>query len=341
MAEKNEDSRPELLRVTSSPHILDQDSVPRIMWDVVIALVPALVVSFFLFGLPVARVLLVCVAGCLLFEWVSLKCRGRGAAPLLDGSAVLTGVLLAMNLPSTSPDWMVLVGAFVAMVFGKHIFGGLGHNPFNPALLARAFLLISWPVEMTTWAVPRSHAAGTDVVTAATPLGALKTGLMSKGVIEESVRNYSMTDMALGVPQGGSLGEMSAVALLLGAAYLLWKKRITWHIPVSFIGTVFVLCGIFWMLDSSRYMDPLFHVFAGGLILGAFYMATDYVTTPSSASGMLIFGVGCGIVTVVIRLWGGYPEGVAFSILLMNSFTPIIDRYTAPSRYGEVVADGA
>jgi len=338
MAEKN-DSRPELLWVTSSPHILDQDSVPKIMWDVVLALAPALVVSFFLFGLPVARVLLVSVLGCLLFEWVSLKCRGRSAAPLYDGSAAVTGVLLAMNLPSTSPDWMVLVGAFVAMVIGKHIFGGLGHNPFNPALLARVFLLISWPVEMTTWAVPRGSAAASDAVTAATPLGALKTGLMSKGVIEESVRNYSMTDMALGV-QGGSLGEMSAIALLLGAAYLLWRKRITWHIPVSFIATVFVLTGIFWMIDSDRYMDPVFHMFAGGLILGAFFMATDMVTCPVTASGMLIFGAGCGAITVVIRLWGGYPEGVAFSIILMNSFTPIIDRYTAPSRYGEVVADG-
>ena len=325
--------KPALLRVNVSPHIRDGDSVPRIMWDVVVSLAPALVVAFFLFGLPVARVMAVSLAGCLFFEWAFLKLRGREST-ISDGSAAVTAMLLALNLPPSSPWWMVLAGSFVAMVLGKQIFGGLGHNPFNPALLARVFLLISWPVQMTTWSPP----GGLDTISAATPLGVYKTGLITSGGIAPALADYSLMDFFLGV-QGGSLGEVSAAALLLGAAYLLFRGRITWHIPVTFIGTMFAFCGLFWILDPGRYMDPVFHLFTGGLILGAFYMATDMVTTPVTRKGMLIFGAGCGILTAVIRLWGTYPEGVSFAILLMNSVTPIIDRYTRPRRFGEVSAD--
>jgi H+/Na+-translocating ferredoxin:NAD+ oxidoreductase subunit D len=246
----------------------------------------------------------------------------------------LTGLLLALNLPPACPWWMALLGSGVAIIVAKQVYGGLGHNPFNPALVARVVLLISFPVQMTTWSAPAPLNSSLDVVTMATPLGEWKTAVMLTGKLPESLQSgigqYFIGDMA------GSLGEVSALALLLGAIYLFWKKILTWHVPMTFLGTVVVLSGVFWLVDPTRYPHPLFHLVTGGLLLGVFYMATDMVTSPVSSRGMLVFGVGCGVLTVLIRLFGGYPEGVSFAILLMNAATPLIDRFTRPKKFGVV-----
>jgi electron transport complex protein RnfD len=321
--------------VTTSPHIHSPDSIPRVMYSVVIALVPAVLISIFFFGKAALMVYLIAVLSCLAAEAVCQKIMGRPIT-IADGSILVTGVLLAMNLPPTSPWWLVLVGSVVAVVLGKQIYGGLGYNPFNPVLVARVVLLISFPVQMTTWTRPIPLFSGADFLTIATPLGEIKTELMLKGAID--LTRYNYLDFTTGF-MGGSLGEMSVIALLLGAAFLFYRKYITWHIPVSYIGTVFVITGIFWLIDPTIYANPIFHVLCGGLILGAFFMATDMVTSPVYPLGMIIFGIGCGLITVVIRLFGGYPEGVAFSILLMNAATPIIDRYTEPKKFGYIKID--
>jgi electron transport complex protein RnfD len=321
--------------VTTSPHIHSPDSIPRVMYSVVIALVPAVLISIFFFGLAALMVYLIAIVSCLAVEALCQKIMGRPIT-IADGSILVTGVLLAMNLPPSSPWWLVLVGSVVAVVLGKQIYGGLGYNPFNPVLVARVVLLISFPVQMTTWTSPRPLFSGTDLVTIATPLGEVKTELLLKGAIDLTKYNY--LDFTTGF-MGGSLGEMSVIALLIGAGFLFYRKYITWHIPVSYIGTVFVVTGIFWLIDPTIYANPLFHVLCGGLILGAFFMATDMVTSPVYPLGMIIFGIGCGLITVVIRLFGGYPEGVAFSILLMNAATPIIDRYTEPKKFGYIKID--
>jgi electron transport complex protein RnfD len=260
------------------------------------------------------------------------------AVTVRDGSAALTGVLLALNLPPASPWWMALVGSAVAIAIGKQVYGGLGYNPFNPALVARVVLLISFPVQMTTWTAPAPLFSGIDAVTTATPLGEMKTAVMLTGKLPEGLHgmlgSYLLGNMA------GSLGEVSALALLLGAAWLFYRKIITWHIPVAFLGSVVVLSGIFWLLNPSRYPSPLFHLLTGGLMLGALFMATDMVTSPVTNRGMLVFGIGCGLLTVLIRLFGGYPEGVSFAILLMNSATPLIDRFTRPKKFGYVTQQG-
>ncbi len=321
--------------VTTSPHIHSPDSIPKVMYSVVIALIPAVLISIFFFGMAALMVYLIAVLSCLAAEAACQKIMGRPIT-IADGSILVTGVLLAMNLPPSSPWWLVLIGSVVAVVLGKQIYGGLGYNPFNPVLVARVVLLISFPVQMTTWTSPSPLFSGADLVTIATPLGELKTELMLKGAIDLTKYNY--LDFTTGF-MGGSLGEMSVIALLLGAAFLFYRKYITWHIPVSYIGTVFVITGIFWFIDPTIYANPVFHVLCGGLILGAFFMATDMVTSPVYPLGMIIFGIGCGAITVVIRLFGGYPEGVAFSILLMNAATPIIDRYTEPKKFGYIKID--
>ena len=322
--------------ITTSPHIHTVDSIPRVMYSVVIALIPAMIISILFFGKAAILIYTLSIVSCLLFEAVSQKIMGRPIT-ITDGSVLITGVLLAMNLPPSSPWWLVVLGAMIAVVLGKQLYGGLGYNPFNPVLVARIVLLISFPVQMTSWVKPAPLFMGADLVTVATPLGEIKTELMLKGVIDISRYNY--LDFTTGF-MGGSMGEMSVIALLLGAAFLLYRKYITWHIPMSFVGTVFILTGIFWLVDPTKYANPLFHLLAGGLILGAFFMATDMVTSPVYRKGMVIFGIGCGLITVVIRLFGGYPEGVAFSILLMNSATPIIDRYTKPKKFGYIKIDG-
>ena len=321
------------LYLSSSPHIHSGETTDKVMRLVIYALLPATALSIYFFGLPALSVLLICTLGCMAFEALSCKLM-KQPLTLVDGSAALTGILLALNLPPSTPWWMSLLGAAIAILIGKQIYGGLGYNPFNPALVARVVLLISFPVQMTSWTTPAPIGSGIDAVTAATPLGEMKTAVMLTGKLPEMATSgfgsYFLGNMA------GSLGEVSALALLLGGFFLLFKKVISWHIPISFIGTVLIIGGIFWLVDPSKYPNPLFHLITGGLILGAFFMATDMVTSPVTDKGMLIFGFGCGLLTVLIRLFGGYPEGVSFAILLMNACTPLIDRYTRPKIYGQV-----
>jgi electron transport complex protein RnfD len=309
------------------------------MFGVVIAMIPAMLVSFYFFGLGAARVMLASVLACLFFEWVVQKYLLKGPLTINDGSALVTGVLLAFNVPSSLPVWMVIVGAFVAIVITKMSFGGLGKNPFNPALVGRVFLLMSFPVEMTTWPLPKAIFGGTavtDAITGPTTLGIVKEGLRAGKTVSELLPQIPDYAHELLGNQGGSLGEVSAIALLIGAIYMFYKKIITWHIPVAYILSVVIFSGIFWLINPERYLDPLFHLLTGGMMLGVFYMATDMVTSPINSKGMLIFGAGCGILTMLIRLWGGYPEGVSFAILIMNAFAPLINRSFKPRRFGLV-----
>lgn len=319
--------------LSSSPHVHSGGSTSKIMRAVIYSLLPACVVAVYFFGLPALFVLLLAVLGCLVCEAVCQRLMGQPVT-VNDGSAVVTGILLALNLPPSSPWWMTLLGAFFAIAIGKQIFGGLGYNLFNPALVARVILLISFPVHMTAWTKPNPDpfSLGLDAVSAATPLGEWKTAVMLTGKMPESMQGGTLDYLIGNMP--GCVGEVSALALLAGAVYLFWRKILTWHIPLSYVGSVVVLSGLFWLADPGKYPSPVFHLVTGGLVLGAFYMATDMVTTPVSAGGMVLFGVGCGVLTVVIRLFGGYPEGVSFAILLMNAATPLIDRYVRPRTFG-------
>jgi len=316
------------LVISSSPHIVGPLNIERVMYMVVVALLPAAAAAVYFFGLPAFEILVTSVVFCVLFEAIFVRIFQPNTdwrRTAIDGSAIVTGILLAMNLPSTSPMWLVIVGAFVAMLLGKHVYGGLGQNPFNPALVARVFLLISFPQQMTHWIAARG-----DIVNAAsyaTPLGVLQ--------IQGAQKAMALSKWGLFLGKcGGSLGETSVLALIIGGIILLAIRIIRWHIPVSYIGTVFVFSGILWLINPHKYADPLFHILSGGLMLGAIFMATDLVTSPITGRGMLIFGVGCGILTVIIRIFGSYPEGVSFSILIMNCFTPLIDRYVRGPRYG-------
>jgi electron transport complex protein RnfD len=317
--------------LSSSPHVHSGETTEQVMRAVIYSLLPACAVAVYFFGLQALGVLLIATLGCVAVEAIFQRLMGQPLA-ISDGSAVITGILLAMNLPPTSPWWMTLLGAVIAIGIGKSIFGGLGYNLFNPALVARVVLLISFPVQMTTWTLPTPLGSNLDAVTAATPLGEWQTAVMLTGRLPESMQG-SYLDYFLG-NMSGCVGEVSALALLLGAAYLFWRKILTWHIPFSYLGTVLVMSAVFWLIDPGKYPNPVFHLLTGGLILGAFYMATDMVTTPVSPRGMVLFGVGCGVLTVLIRLFGGYPEGVSFAILLMNSATPLIDRYFRPRTFG-------
>lgn len=321
------------LYLSSSPHIHSGETTERIMRLVIYALLPATLVSLYFFGLPALKVLLICTLGCVAFEALANKLLKQPLS-IKDGSGALTGLLLALNLPPSSSWWIALFGAAIAILIGKMIYGGLGYNPFNPALVARVVLLISFPVQMTSWTAPAPLGKGIDAVTAATPLGEMKMAVMLTGKLPEAV-NSGWLDYFTG-NMAGCLGEGSAIALLLGGLFLIYKKVISWHIPASFIGTTLVVSGLFWLADPSKYANPLFHLLTGGLILGAFFMATDMVTSPVTTKGMLIFGFGCGLLTILIRLFGGYPEGVSFAILLMNACTPLIDRSCRPKIYGQV-----
>lgn len=319
-------NNPELI-VSSSPHVYDKSSVKNIMGSVFLALVPASLVGICCFGIRALTVIAVSVISCIFFEAIIQKLMGKKIT-VGDFSAAVTGLLLAMNLPSSAPVWLVVIGAFVAIYLGKQIFGGLGQNPFNPALVSRVFLLISFPLYMTHWPKPSGFSLAFDAATQATPLGVLKTDGVTAAY--QAVTNL---DLFLG-RVGGSLGEISALALLIGGIYLMAKKIISWEIPFAFIATVFVSTGIFYLLDPSKYIDPVFHILSGGLFLGAFFMATDYVTSPLSSGGKILFGFMCGLITFIIRLWGGYPEGVSFAILFMNGLVPLIDKYMHPKRFG-------
>ena len=321
--------------ISLSPHIHGGDSIQKNMYGVCIALVPALLASLWFFGLGAAIVLSVSVLSCVLFEWAITKfLLKRPACTICDGSAVLTGLLLGFNLPSNLPIWIIVIGALVAIGIGKMTFGGLGQNPFNPALVGRVFLLISFPVQMTSWPVSGQLTAYTDAETAATPLFIMQNAIANADPSELD-KLPDAAEMFIG-QTGGSLGEVSALLLLLGCAFMLWRKIITWHIPVSILGTVAVFSGIMHIIDPV-YAMPHVVLMSGGLVLGACFMATDYVTSPMTAKGQLIYGVCIGFLTVIIRNWGAYPEGMSFAILIMNAFTPLINTYCKPKRFGEVI----
>ena len=322
--------------VSLSPHAHGTDTVERNMYGVMIALVPALLVSFFYFGIGSAIVCAVSVAACVFFEWAITKYLLHKEPTITDGSAILTGLLLGFNLPSNLPLWIIIIGALVAIGIGKMTFGGLGCNPFNPALVGRCFLLVSFPAQMTTWPVVGQLTSYADAATGATPLSIMKTAIKTG---DASVLDNlpSSLNMLLGnVPDGaGTIGEVCALALIIGLCYMLWKRIITWHIPLSIIGTVFVFCALL-HIANPIYANPFAEILSGGLMLGVIFMATDYVTSPMTAKGQIIYGVCIGLLTVIIRNWGSYPEGMSFAILIMNAFTPLINTYVKPKRFGEV-----
>lgn len=299
--------------IASSPHIHSGESVQRIMFSVAGALLLPTIAGIYFYGIKALILVVTTTLAAVITEAVFQKLRGKPIT-VWDGSAVVTGILLALNLPPGLPLWMAVVGAAVAISLGKQIYGGLGTNPFNPALIGRVFLMITFPVQMTTWINP------VDGTTGATPLALLKMQGVSTDYMSLFLGNV-----------GGSMGETSALMIILGGLYLLYKGYIDWTIPAGYLGTVAVLS----LLLGK---DPIFQLLSGGLMLGAFFMATDMVTTPITRLGRIIFGIGAGIFTVIIRFYGGYPEGVSFSILLMNAFTPVINRYTVPKIYGEVKA---
>jgi electron transport complex protein RnfD len=327
-----------LITVAPSPHVFGDQSVKKIMFGVIIALTPALFCSVYYFGWGAITVTLASVISCLITEFLIQKFLIKGDLTITDGSAIVTGLLLAFNLPGNLPVWIIILGAVVSIGVGKMTFGGLGNNPFNPALVGRVFLLISFPVQMTTWPLPLGFKTSyADAVTGATPLGILKEGIRNGDQIPQIMEELpGYKDLFYG-HIGGSIGEIAAIALLLGMVYLLVKKIITWHIPASILLTVVLFTGILWLANPEKYADPLFHLLSGGILLGAIFMATDYVTSPMTATGMWIFGIGIGIITVLIRAYGAYPEGVSFAILIMNAFVPLINRYVKPKRFGEKI----
>ena len=315
------------LIVSLSPHAHGNDSVERNMYGVIIALIPAVLVSLYYFGIGSAVVLLTSVAACVFFEWAIAKYMLK---------TMLTGLLLGMNLPSNLPLWIIILGALIAIGVGKMSFGGLGNNPFNPALVGRCFLLVSFPAQMTSWPTVGQLGSYLDAQTGATPLSVMKEAIKTgdASLLDKLPDTFTML---LGNPANGmgagTIGEVCAAALLLGLIYMLVKKIITWHIPVSILCTVFVFSGLMHMINPV-YANPVYELLSGGLMLGAIFMATDYVTSPMTKKGQLIYGVAIGFLTIVIRNWGSYPEGMSFAILIMNGFTPLINHYMKPKRYG-------
>lgn len=323
------------LIVSLSPHVHSGDSIQKNMYGVLIALIPAFIASLAFYGLGALIVTATSVIACMFFEWAIVKyILKKSSNSVCDGSAAITGVLLAFNLPSNLPLWIIIIGALFAIGVAKMSFGGLGNNPFNPALAGRVFLLLSFPVQMTTWPMAGQLAGYIDVETAATPLAIMKGVINGAPGVSLDQLPDSLA-LFLG-NNGGCLGEISALALLIGLGYMLWKRIITWHIPISILATVFVFAGIMHWVNPAVYVSPVVQLFSGGLLLGAIFMATDYVTSPMSKKGMLIYGIAIGILTVVIRLMGAYPEGMSFAILIMNAFTPLINMYCKPKRFGEV-----
>ena len=335
------------LLVSVSPHVRDSVTVSRIMWTVSAALLPSLAAGVYYFGPRALYVTAICIAAAMASEALVNRMTGRKGS-LSDGSGFLTGLLLGLNLPPSSPEYIPIIGAFVAIAITKMLFGGLGFNVFNPALVGRAFVLITWPRAMTTWSKAAGGFQNVDATTTATPLGMMKEGVAVAGqtikgaealVHEFGTRADAYKALLMG-NVGGSLGETSALLILIGGLFLMAKRYISWHIPVSFIGSVALFAWAFGGVDNETGRmawfcgDALAHVLSGGLMLGAFFMATDYVTVPSVKLGQIIFGLGCGALTVLIRLKGGFPEGVMFAILLMNCFTPLLDRKFRTSPFG-------
>jgi electron transport complex protein RnfD len=328
------------LIVSVSPHVKSDETTSRIMWTVSLALLPAFLSGVYFFGLKALFITALCVLSSVIFEAWYLKVVNKKSA-MGDGSGFLTGLLLGMNLPASlwsfSPFTVhiPIIASFVAIVITKQLFGGLGYNVFNPALIGRAFALISWPRAMTIWMTPTASFLAMDAKTTATPLGILKEAGMTE-LIKVFGDKVSLYEHLLTGNRAGSIGETSVIALLIGGLFLLYKKYITWHIPVSFLGTVAVIAWVFGGKGALFTGDPLIHLFSGGLMLGALFMATDYVTSPSMRKAQLIFGAGCGALTMLIRLLGGFPEGVMFAILLMNCFAPLLDRGFKSKVFGAV-----
>lgn len=337
-----------LITVSPSPHVHSGGSVKKLMYGVIIAMLPAMLVSFWFFGLGAIYVTVVSIVSCIVFEYLIQKFILKTPSRISDGSALVTGLLLAFNLPSSLPPFIIIVGALVAIGIGKMTFGGLGNNPFNPALVGRVFLLLSFPTRMTKYPLAAGFKTpiliasdNLDATTGATPLGLIKEGLKSGESIPDLLKENGIdyADFLMG-NIGGSLGEIAGAALIIGLLFLLIRKIITWHIPVSIIGTVAIFTGILYLVDPGQYADPLFHILTGGLLLGAIFMATDYVTSPMNPKGQIIYGVGIAVITVVIRVFGAYPEGISFAILIMNGFVPLLNRYIKPKRFGEEVKNG-
>ena len=315
--------------VSPSPHIHGEQTTQKIMADVIIALLPALCVSTVVYGWGVLLLTAISVASCVLFEFLIQKFLIKGPLTICNLSAALTGLLLAFNLPLGLPWWIVVIGAFVAIAVGKMTFGGLGKNPFNPALVGRVFLLIAYPAQMTTFPAPKIEGF-VDSFSGATPLAAAKAQMVDYG-------SFDMLGMFNGA-MAGSVGEIATLALLLGFGYLLWRKVITWHIPVAVLGTMALFAAVYgaFSFDTPHLVlnFSVFHLLAGGAVLGAVYMATDYATSPMTTCGMVIYGVGIGVLTMCIRLWGSYPEGMSFAILVMNAVVPLNNKYVKPKRFG-------
>jgi len=330
-----------LLNVSPSPHLHGKESTQKLMLSVVVALIPAFLTSVFYFGAGAVIVTATSVVSCILFEYLIQRFILKKPLSITDGSALVTGILLAFNLPSNIPVLIIVIGSFVSIAVAKMTFGGLGNNPFNPALVGRVFMLISFPVQMTSWPVPKGFGTGyLDAVTGATPLAIIKEGLKNGEPLSLLMDKIpTPSQMFLG-NMAGSMGEVAAIALITGFVYLLWKKVITWHIPVSIIGTMAIFTAILWLVNPAKNADPGFHILAGGVLLGAIYMATDYVTSPMNPRSMIIYGIGIGVITVIIRVWGAYPEGVSFAILIMNAFVPLMNAYIKPKRFGEEVKNG-
>ena len=320
--------------VSPSPHVHSKDSTTSLMRDVVIALTPALIVSVIFYGWKELLVIAASVFFCVALEYLITRFLLRKPSTIGDMSAVVTGILLAMNLPYTTPWWIVFIGALVAIGVAKMTFGGLGQNIFNPAITARVFLLVSFPTAMTHWEMPKDL-FGVDAVSGATPLGVIKEGLMQGSSVQDLMteHGYSYAQM-LFANLGGSAGEISAIALLVGFVYLLVRRVIKPYITLSIFGTVFVFSGNMWLINPAQFTDPVFNILTGGMILGACFMATDYVTSPMSDKGGVIFGIGIGLIAMLIRYFGAYPEGVSFAILIMNMAVPIINKYCHQKKFG-------
>ncbi len=324
------------LLVSPSPHTHGPESTQTIMRDVLIALAPAMIVSVLLSGWSSLILILVGVAACILTEFLIQKYLLKVPVTICDLSAAVTGCLLALNLPPDSPWWLIVVGSVVAIGVAKMTFGGLGQNIFNPALVGRVFLLVSFPVLMTSWDDSGSMFGIIDAFSGATPLGAVKEGLKSGATLSQLTADNLTFTQEFFFKAGGSAGELSALALILGFIYLLCRRVIKATIPVTILATVFVLTGIFHLADPERFTGPVFNIFTGGLLLGAIFMATDYVTSPMTTKGQIIFAVGIGLITVFVRYFGSYPEGVSFAILIMNCTVPLLNKYCKPRRFGEV-----
>ncbi len=317
------------LVISSSPHFQTTENIPRIMHTVIMALFPAMAVSIYLFGLRALLLQVVCLVTCLASEYAVQRIRKKPVR-IYDGSAAITGILLALTLPPGFSIFGAILGSLFAIVVGKMLFGGLGYNIFNPALIGRAFLQATYPVLITTWVRPGAVINAVDAVSAATPLALMKFG----------AHHTALGALFFGnVP--GSLGETSALAILIGGLYLRYKGYINWKLPLGYLGSIAFFATIFWIANPAKYASPFFHIMAGGAMLGAWFMVTDMVTTPVTPVGQWIFAIGAGFLTIIIRLFGGLPEGVMYSILFMNAFVPLINRHTKPRVFGEVKAKKA